>query len=98
MLSGFAAARPVSGELTELVQNLKYSRYQVQHTIGPKVTAKLQLTDTTFAAPAKLAAESAKQTLRSAMKLAAHNRGSGYSFKSGCRDQIINNNQQRNQQ
>eukprot|EP00974_Lingulodinium_polyedra_P047356 4543730-Lingulodinium_polyedra.AAC.1 len=49
-----------SGELTPCVLAAKLFRQQVQHTIGPHVTGRLQLTDTTFAAGAKQAAEEAK--------------------------------------
>ena len=53
-----------SGELTQTVLGQKLLRQQAQHVIGPHVTGRLQLTDTTFAAPGKQAGESAKCTLR----------------------------------
>ena len=49
-----------SGELTETVLSQKRLRQQGQHVIGPHVTGRLQLTDTTFAAGGKQAGETAK--------------------------------------
>ena len=64
-----------SGELTSTVMNFKYLRQQAQHAIGPHVTARLQLTDTTFAAGAKAAAEQAKAKLRKRLRLKAESEG-----------------------
>ena len=47
-----------------MVLGQKYVRQQAQHVIGPHVTPRLQLTDTTFAASGKQAGERAKGALR----------------------------------
>ena len=60
-----------AGELTPTVLAQKHLRQQAQHVIGPHITGRLQLTDTTFAAGAKQAAELCKGKLRKRLRLRA---------------------------
>ena len=57
-----------AGELTLTCLSKKFLRQQVQHVIGPHVTGRLQLTDTTFAQPAKQAADMTKSSLRKRLR------------------------------
>ena len=60
-----------SGELTSTILSKKFLRQQVQHVIGPHATGRLQLTDTTFAMPAKQAGELTKARLRKRLRYLA---------------------------
>ena len=73
-----------SGELTQTVLSQKFVRQQAQHVIGPHVTGRLQLTDTTFAAGAKAAGDRAKGVLRKRLREKANQEGVPVRLKVGA--------------
>ncbi len=64
-----------AGELTEGVQAINFCRQQAKHILGPKQTAKLQVTDVKFAKLGKDAAQKVKIKLRRLNRKAAQQIG-----------------------
>ena len=73
-----------AGEMTENVQAINFARQQAKHIIGPKQTAKLQVTDVKFAKLGKDAAQKVKIRLRRLNRKAAQHIGEAAAQKANA--------------
>ena len=73
-----------SGELTETVEALNWSRQQVKTVIGPKQTSKLQVTDITFSKLAKDRCTVVKRKQRMAQRVLAQASGTAPKLEAGA--------------
>ena len=72
------------GEHTETARERKYANLQPGHTIGPKVTAKMQVTDIRFSKLGKDAARAEQVKVRTAQRRKADAKGEAPNLTSRC--------------
>ena len=75
-----------SGELTETMEKINFGRSQVKLVIGPKQTAKLQLTDIRYAKIGKDAATKKKHRIRQSMRRKAYKTGVAPKLEAGTNE------------